>query len=72
VASGCIVTGVDMKNFTYWSNNGKCHEKMLLEVHAENVLVADEEFKKVTGIEPVKTPWVGMSVEITSVGSSIG
>ncbi len=52
-----------MKKFTYWKNKSIWHEAELLTVIADNISEADKEFKQKTNIDPMKTPWVGTTVE---------
>lgn len=52
-----------MNKYTYWSNKTKAHEKEMLVVYAKDILDADETFKKETGFDPIKCPWIGCCVE---------
>jgi len=52
-----------LKRFIYKNRGGKPLEGFPVVIDAEDILKADEIFKKQTGIDPVKSPWVGCSVE---------
>jgi len=51
-----------MKKFTYWSNATTWHEKELFSVFAETILEADVAFQKATGLNPIKSPWVAVTI----------
>jgi hypothetical protein len=49
--------------FTYWDNS-VIPPKFLYQVVEEDILVADELFKKKIGIDPMKKPTIGCQVKV--------
>lgn len=43
-----------MKQFSYWDNSKGYHNKLLFEVVAEDILIADKLFTESTGLNPMK------------------
>jgi hypothetical protein len=52
-----------MNKFTYNNNGGKKIDNFPVVIFTENILEADIKFQAQTGIDPVKNPWVGCSIE---------
>lgn len=51
-----------MKKYQYVDNQNYPDVQILLEVEAENILEADEVYKKMFGVDVKKHPWVGCKI----------
>lgn len=51
------------KVFTYWSNKQFYHEKLLLKIEAESILIADSILMDKLGFDPIKSNWISVCIE---------
>lgn len=55
-----MATRTLMKVYTYKDN--KSEDKKSWQIEAEDILQADKAFEVLTGLNPVKTPWIGVTI----------